>query len=157
MDPIKADLPRLLSSVELFVGVPQEAIEQFSKIGTNRTFFRGETILDENEVGDEMYLVISGRISISLMNKESNENIAVSTLKDGDLIGELIMLDYRRRTATALAKDDVHLVAWNQSSIVEYFDKNPVVAHTIFKNLSKILARKLTATNMILRNTYNQI
>jgi EAL domain-containing protein (putative c-di-GMP-specific phosphodiesterase class I) len=68
----------------------------------------GDYIFREGEMGDRAYLIESGRIEISTAN--SGEARVLSVLKQGDVFGEMTLIDSNPRSATAKALDDCSLL-----------------------------------------------
>ncbi|MDH3713087.1 MAG: EAL domain-containing protein [Gammaproteobacteria bacterium] len=68
----------------------------------------GEYVFRQGEMGDRAYLIESGRIEISA--ESSGETRVLSVLKQGDVFGEMTLIDSNPRSATAKALDDCSLV-----------------------------------------------
>ncbi|MBM3564814.1 MAG: cyclic nucleotide-binding domain-containing protein [Alphaproteobacteria bacterium] len=69
----------------------------------------GEILFRQGDPGDEAYLVVSGEIDIFVGN-EDKERI-ISTVRRGDIIGEMAVLTHQPRQATARAKTKATLIA----------------------------------------------
>lgn len=65
------------------------------------TFKAGETILREGMSGDSAFVISTGRVGI--FKAIDGKRIQLATLEDGELLGELALLDGERRMATAVA------------------------------------------------------
>jgi CRP-like cAMP-binding protein len=68
------------------------------------SFSAGQTIFQEDEPGDVMYVVLEGAVDILINGK------VINTVGPGGLLGELALIDTRPRSATAVAQTDCKLV-----------------------------------------------
>jgi CRP-like cAMP-binding protein len=64
----------------------------------------GETLFEQGDAGDTMYVVIAGDLTVLL----DGQNI--DTLTPGDLVGEMSLVDGSPRSATVRARIDSELV-----------------------------------------------
>lgn len=79
----------------------------------------GETIISQNDDGDNMYLIDHGRVECYIEKDDGgNEGgrCLVKTLGDGELFGELALLYSAPRAATCIAKGEVSLFALDRVS-----------------------------------------
>jgi len=63
-----------------------------------------QTIFQEDEPGDVMYVVLEGAVDILIDEK------VITTIGPGGLFGELALIDTRPRSATAVVRTDCKLV-----------------------------------------------
>lgn len=85
-----------LSRVELSRLIPHFTILEFSK---------EETILQQGEQGDCLYLVAKGSVKV-VRHAEDGSSTDVELLKQGECFGELALLTGENRTADVIALDD---------------------------------------------------
>ena len=65
---------------------------------------KGATIFFEGDPGDAMFIVESG--SIGIVKEVEGETIRLATLSDGELFGEMAIIDGGNRMASAVAQED---------------------------------------------------
>lgn len=65
-------------------------------------FDAGQLLFSRGDTGDHLMMIASGRVRLSLMNEDGRE-LSVRHAIEGQLIGEIAVLDDRRRSAEALA------------------------------------------------------
>ncbi len=102
----------------------------------------GETIFQEGDEGDDMFVIQSGSVDITKTVKEREQLLA--TLERGDFFGEISLLENLPRTANAKAKTDVELVRINQETFDEMLRNNGEIAVRMLRKLSRRL-RETTA------------
>ena len=141
-----------LQVTELFAGLNEEQLDKIESIAKSGSISSGQFLIQEDDHGKSMYLILHGRVDIhmSVPNSESSEVIA--TLKDGDVVGELVLLGRSRRSAHVTAKDDVRALVWNSEELIKVLEDNKEIGFHIMRNLAKLLANRLTSTNIALRN-----
>ena len=147
----KAKLIEALGNFELFDGFDAPTVAKFIECGRDKNFSAGHSILEESSLGDDFYIILMGRVSISVRGPSGNP-IEVARLKDGDVIGETVLLGKVRRQASVVAKDPVELFAWKETAIIRFLKENPETGFRFMRNLARILSDKMTSTNMMFRN-----
>lgn len=62
-------------------------------------FPAGKRIFGEGDLGDEAYRIVEGRVEISI--QEDGQKLVLATLGEGEIFGEMAMIENRPRSATA--------------------------------------------------------
>ena len=115
-------------------------LEFFSEDTPYKEYKAGEIIFREGEPGDTMYIIKEGAVEVSV----AGEKFVVG--QQGDLLGEMAMIDSSARSATALAKTDCKLIELNEKQFAFQVQRTPIFA--IF--VMKILVERLRKMNKIL-------
>ncbi|MEO0289169.1 MAG: Crp/Fnr family transcriptional regulator [candidate division WOR-3 bacterium] len=98
----------------------------------------GEVLFREGEVGDEMYLIKSGKIKI--VQKIGDEMKVLAVLSEGDFFGEMALIDGSPRSATAIAEGDTELITFDKVAFRKKIGEEPLIEY-IITELSKRLRR----------------
>lgn len=93
----------------------QVNIEPVRRSGLEVEYAQGQVIFLEGEPGDEMYIIQEGRVDIVRITEEGKEH-ALAILKEGDMFGEMALLENKPRSASAIANTDVKLLAVNREN-----------------------------------------
>jgi hypothetical protein len=116
-----------------------------------RQFSPGDTIFSEGDESKEAYMLRSGRVEILKATPEGAVRLAV--LGDGDVVGEMGLLDERPRSATARAVDTVVADAVSPKEFVDLILNQPkqsiVLLRALFERLrstNQLLAAQIKAT-----------
>jgi CRP-like cAMP-binding protein len=72
-------------------------------------FASGEFLFSEGDSGDCAYIIETGVVEVSIQKRE--RKLVIATLGEGDLLGEMAIIDQLPRTATAQAVEDTQVVA----------------------------------------------
>lgn len=95
-----------LGAIDLFAGFDDVERMRLAEICRERLFGAGERIVRQGDAGQSMFVVLEGRVRVTL--EPSGQELAVTTA--GGFFGELSMLTGDPRTATVTALDDALLL-----------------------------------------------
>ena len=105
----KEIVQRFLRDHELCKALTESEIDTFLEFTQEVTFNKGDTIADIGEVGDALYLVMSGEVV--LLADDGNEELEVGRMRQGELAGEMSFFDRQPRTVRLRAvQNDSHLL-----------------------------------------------
>ncbi len=93
-----------------FASTAPELWESFCGLGHPREYGKGHIVFLEGDPPGDVYGVVRGRVKVVISTRDGRE-VAISYKQAGELFGELAAIDGLPRSATALALDDVSLVA----------------------------------------------
>ena len=91
--------PQRLAAIPIFSGVGQELLARLAARFTTMDVPIGQTLFEEDERGDKLYVIVRGRVGVSRRGP-GGAQLHVSVLEDGDFFGEIALLEEVRRTAT---------------------------------------------------------
>lgn len=97
--------------------------------------FVGERIFDIHDPGDEMYIVMSGKVGISL-NEDPAVAQFVSVIGPGECFGEMGVLDDMPRSATAHVVEDAILLCLDRDKLRGLIVSYPELALGLLRSLS---------------------
>jgi hypothetical protein len=104
----------------------------FSKFLTHYT--KGQFVFREDEEGDEMYIIQSGKVAI---NKDiGSRKKTLTVLEKGDFFGEMSILERLPRTADAEVMEDADLITINSQTFGEMIRSNPEIAVRMLRKYS---------------------
>jgi CRP/FNR family cyclic AMP-dependent transcriptional regulator len=102
---------------------PAVALDFFKHGGKAERIPAGETIFAEGRKGlifrDKMYLLISGDVELMMRKK------VITTLKAGEIFGELAAIDGAPRTASAMAKTNCRVIGLDEKQFYAALRKKP--------------------------------
>ncbi len=148
---------RELSSLDLLTNIHSEDLAALIDLATEISAEPGQRLVHESDEGEEIFLLVSGRVDIEVAHPETGEGQVIATLKPGDILGESILLEQRRRLASARARDKVTALRWNRADLMALFDSNQRLAYRFMFNISRALSSRLGTTNMLLRNAFAEL
>ena len=101
-DQSLSDEAQSLARVSLFRRLESEELERLAEKVEQVTYPAGETIFNENDKGDALYVVDDGSVRIWVLDEDA-EPVTLAELKPGDFFGELAVLDRGPRSSNATA------------------------------------------------------
>jgi CRP/FNR family cyclic AMP-dependent transcriptional regulator len=100
---------------------------------------KSEIIFEEGSTGSEMYLIHSGRVSLSVKQKEA-ERVPLVVLAPGDFFGEMALVDDSPRSATASAiEDGTELIIVDRTRFLFMVRQQPEFALSLMHTLCQRL------------------
>ena len=93
-------------------------------------FQAGKVILSTGAVGAFMYVVLDGRVAISVGDS------MVERVGPGGMFGELALVDRSARAATAIADTDCALLAINRNEFLNLVKSKPVFGASLLKSIA---------------------
>lgn len=114
-------------------------LELFDKSKDTVEYASGAVIFSERETGNLMYVVLEGEVEIRV-NKE-----LLDLVKPGEVFGEMALVDSKKRSATAIARQPSRLAALDEAKFLEMVRLEPHFAIDVMR----ILARRLRKMNLL--------
>lgn len=99
----------ILRRSEFLADLLPEAFDRISPDLESVIIAPGETLFAQGQSGDDMYLVVSGRMKVCL-TQEDGPDLVVGSLRPGMPVGEMQPLVGGRRMATVIAEEATELV-----------------------------------------------
>lgn len=100
------------------------------------TYKAGEIIFREGAPGKLMYAILEGNVELRIGDRQ----IEVVTV--GNVIGEMALIDFHMRSATAIAVTDCRLAPINEKQFLQLVQETPFFSLFVMRVLSERL-RKL--------------
>jgi CRP-like cAMP-binding protein len=105
----------------------------FEKFGVE--YAPNEIIFCEWEPGNEFYFIQSGKVRIVKLIQNREKNLDV--LNEGDVFGEMAILEEQPRSASAVAIDHVKLLKFHRDNFDTLMAGNPQLAYKLLVIFSK--------------------
>ncbi len=122
-----------LKAVNIFSALRGEELAELALIAVVLERGPGDEIIREGEVDDSLYVIASGRVSVLRGSR------LLAELGEGEVVGELALLDPAPRGATVRALTDVTLLRIDAASFYEIMQAKQEIARAVMR----VLARRL--------------
>ncbi len=136
----------VLKQIPVFHGLSDRQIREIENLCHKRRYKRGETVFKKLAPGEGMFIILSGTIEIFTEDNNDKKNI-LAVLNNGEFFGELSLLDSDTRSATAIATEDSHLLAFLRPDLQSLSKRNPQTGNKILFNLARVMAARLRKTS----------
>jgi len=141
-----------LEQIDFFAGVSTEELEKIRQILKFCEFKSGETICQEGDPGDKMWLLAKGSVSVRLYVTDSRGSRRITSLGRGTIFGEMALIEGAPRSATIVADEDVVCYQLSGDDFNILLRDQPDIAAKIMRNTARELARRLRQTSEDLRH-----
>lgn len=128
----------LLRRVPLLADLSPSDLKRVAAIATEHHFFDGEIIFEQDEPGDEMYVLVAGEVRV-LVDNGSDHKREVARRKTGETVGEMSVISGNLRSASLVAAGDVHLLCLDQKSFEGILRERPEVSLAVMRMLCERL------------------
>ncbi len=134
--------PRLkrLRRMSLFQTLSGHELAIVDLLMHERNYLAGEVVFDQGEVGQGIYLIMSGQIGIYRHDLGGQK---IAELGAGNFFGELALLDDMTRMAQARAESDCLLAVMSRSEFLGLLETHAVIASKISLQLARHLGQRL--------------
>jgi CRP-like cAMP-binding protein len=109
----------------------------FRNATDTRHFLSGELIFKEGDRADVMYVVQSGEVEVSLKGG------LVEILGEGNIFGEMSLINEEPRSATAVAKTEVRLVPIDLKHFMFLVEETPYFAVQVMRIMASRIRKML--------------
>jgi CRP/FNR family transcriptional regulator len=123
--------------VPLFANLSPVDLKQVATIAEEEVFTDGEEIAREGEVGDVMFIIVSGEVRVSALVGGNEKEIA--RRKAGDYVGEMSIIGREPRMASLVAVGDVRTLCIDQKSFEGLIRERPDVSLAVIEVLRQRL------------------
>ena len=119
-----------LKNVPLFNACSKRDLERVAKATDEITMTAGSIVIDQGDMGREAFIILKGEVTIKRNNRQ------IATLSDGDVVGELSLLDHGPRTASVTCVTDCTLLVIDHRRFINVLDEVPSIAHKLMGSLA---------------------
>ncbi|MBE7415696.1 MAG: Crp/Fnr family transcriptional regulator [Deltaproteobacteria bacterium] len=138
MTDVKEDarkVKEVLALNPLFKGLEDFYITDLIPRAELRSWPGGIQVITEGDEGDAVYFIISGKVKVTLYGEEGRE-IVLAVLKNGDMFGEMSIMDDKPRSANVEAVTDLSCLVISKSAFLEYLSRHHKVYVRLFAYLT---------------------
>jgi CRP-like cAMP-binding protein len=141
---------QVLADTEFFANAPASMLSLIAASGKVKNLVRGDVLFESGDDPDCIYVVLSGRIAIAIGNKPlDNRETVIALMDEGDLFGEMGMLDASTRSAGARALEASTVLELPYSAVTEQLNSSSA----LMWNVIGMLSRRLRAMDQALADS----
>jgi CRP-like cAMP-binding protein len=125
-------------------GLDDSMLERCEELFEEKFYTAGSILCHEGEMGNQCFLVASGQVSVSkLIDPDEDAEKIVASLKEGDLIGEMTLIEEMPRSATVSATTDVRVFVISREAFRDLLVSNPDGAVKLLLGIISTLSGRL--------------
>lgn len=140
---MEVDLVALLKSIPWFVELSQRQLETLAGLARERYLAPGETLFQEGDLPDFLYLVLDGRASVEI-SMPGHGSIRIFQAEPLDILGWSVLTPVvRQRTTTVRALTPMRLLAFEGRALQQQCESDPHLGYVITRRLANVVASQL--------------
>ncbi|MCP4357757.1 MAG: cyclic nucleotide-binding domain-containing protein [Chloroflexi bacterium] len=155
---MQQSITAILSITEIFDNLTTTQLELVATVCKAATYNQGDILLKENESSTELYIIAHGVVEI-IMNpsfvgteQDKYEPVVITELRQGQVFGEVALVDQGIRSATArVGQDNTKVLKIFRDRLMFLCDTYPDLGYKIMKNVAADLAFKIRNTDLTIR------
>jgi CRP/FNR family transcriptional regulator, cyclic AMP receptor protein len=129
--------------IPLFAGLSESEHGLFLQVALRRTYPRHTLLIQENDPGENLYLLRKGRAKVYI-GDEGGREVILAILGPGDFFGELALIDDAPCSASVMTLEESEFVSIGKNEFRKVLASSPGMA----VNLLKVLAGRLREADL---------
>jgi CRP-like cAMP-binding protein len=148
-----------LRQLDLFAGVDENDLKKLAQICRVETIEKNTIVYPPGSCRDDVYFLTgkNDAVQIELPVEGFSNNVVTHTLSKGELFGWCTLVPQQLRTTLARCTEDTEVISIKGDALQNLMDADSRLGYRIMKNLSAIIAARLTYTSVSLRYLVRQL
>jgi CRP/FNR family cyclic AMP-dependent transcriptional regulator len=143
-------------STEPATPLQSETLNAIAASGVIRTFPRNSILINEGDVGDSLFIVLSGRVKVFASNEQGREFV-IDFHGPGEYLGEM-SLDGERRSASVVTVEPTTCAVVNRAQFREFILAHPDFAmHLIERLIHRVRVTTGNLKSLALSDVYGRL
>lgn len=130
-----------LKKIPLFRHLTYKEQTAVLSTASTRTFPAGREIVTENQPGEELFVVIRGRVAVE------KAGVPIAELRAGGHFGEMGLIDNAPRSATVRAIEPTRVMVVARSELMNLMKRESILAVKLLWSFVQVLSDRLRETN----------
>ncbi len=139
----------LRHKIPLFAGFGSSEVESLEKCLVRRSYPAGQTLFHMGDEGGSLYIIERGRVKVTIPSS-SGEELILTILGAGDLLGELSLFDGKPRSATVHALEETEALSLHREDLLALMRSR----FDVVEKILAVLARRIRDTDMLLAESH---
>ncbi|PJF34757.1 MAG: hypothetical protein CUN49_14030 [Candidatus Thermofonsia Clade 1 bacterium] len=132
-----------LQMARLFKGIPLSELEALIAVMAHKAFAADEVIFRKDDVGDSMFLILSGKVRIFTQDANGNA-IDLAYLEAPRIFGDFVIFDQKPRSASAVAVVPTECLLLYREAFLDFLPQHTFVGIVMMRNIAEQL-RQVTS------------
>jgi CRP/FNR family transcriptional regulator, cyclic AMP receptor protein len=135
-----------LKVLPLFKELTPAEVNNIAPLFFEKNYGKNSTLFVEGMSGEILYVIKKGAVQISKKGA-GNDEVVLATLKEGEFLGEMSLIDNRPRTATARVSEESLLLVMTKKAFNSLLEKYPDIALKVLLVFLRIANERLRKAN----------
>jgi CRP-like cAMP-binding protein len=130
----------MLSSLDLILRVPlfgqltKEQADSLAHSVVKKRFKRGDSIVEQGKNSNALFIILNGRARVVMKDRQDRE-VILATLREGDCIGEMSLIDSQAHSATVSAEIVTDVLVLDRDNFMQCLQENNSTAMAVMRGL----------------------
>ncbi|MGC1438971.1 MAG: cyclic nucleotide-binding domain-containing protein, partial [Burkholderiaceae bacterium] len=130
----------LLNRIDIFAGLSVVELSAIATACEEVDFPPGARVISQNDAGDTLYLIISGKVAV-MKTREDGVEMELDQMTSGDYFGEMALFEDSKRSAGIVTLEDTRLLFLHKQEFNDMVREYPQIALAICNALSGRIRR----------------
>jgi CRP/FNR family cyclic AMP-dependent transcriptional regulator len=140
---------KFVADIPIFGGLSDDVISRIAGVCRVVELEPGEELMQEGELAHGMFVVREGELEVCKRGRNGHE-FCLATLKPGDCVGEMALIDIQPRSANARALTPVTVYVIDQSQIAKLAEQDLQAYALLVLNIAREISRRLRVADQVL-------
>lgn len=114
----------------------ESLVEAVSK----KRFKRGEYLVEQGKKSNALYIILAGRSRVVMTDSKARE-VIIATMRAGDYVGEMSLIDGEPHSATVVADQQVDALVLGREDFLRCLSENSAMSFVVMHELVQRLRR----------------
>jgi CRP/FNR family transcriptional regulator, cyclic AMP receptor protein len=154
------EIRAVLSVTDIFDNLSETQLSLIAAICESGVYQPGHILMHEHDHTQDLFVIGRGGVEILMSpgfvgtheEEDSVEAVVLTELRQGQVVGEIALVDQGIRSATArVSQRDTYLLRLERPRLMMLCDSYPEMGYKIMRNLAADLALKIRNTDLTVR------
>jgi CRP/FNR family transcriptional regulator, cyclic AMP receptor protein len=124
----------LIRRVPLFAQLTPEQAQSLAGAVEKKRFKRSECLVAQGKHSNTLFIILSGRARV-VINDNKGREVILATLRTGDCVGEMSIIDEEPHSATVLAESQTDVLVLGRDEFLRCLRENTSIAEAVMRGL----------------------
>ena len=129
-----------LRSTQVFGSLDPAALTDLVAVCVARSYRRDQFLWYQGDPGDHLVVIVDGLVKITVASERGDEMV-LATVGNGDVLGELSVIDQGPRSASAVAVKATTALVINRSALLAAMQQSPALLDALLRTLGAMVRR----------------
>lgn len=127
---------KALKSSTLFAAIDKDELEHIAKHIVRKTFDDKQLLINQSDDAEAAYLILSGSVKVFRIAENGNE-ITLSILGPGEIVGEMSLIESEDRSASVAAIQKTEVLIITKGAFTHFIKSSPDAAIKLIQTMAK--------------------
>ncbi|MDB4793629.1 cyclic nucleotide-binding domain-containing protein [Methylacidiphilales bacterium] len=142
------EVPPALPAVGILAGLSDESLVTLAPYGQYQQLPVGTWIINEGDVQDRFYVVVSGKLAISAL--AGGKEVPLSLAEPGECIGEVSVLEPGPASASVQVLEEAILWSMNLDNLRLYLSEHAGGGGALLMGMAQCLSQRIRQSNQLI-------